>query len=122
MCSVTVMVVVYLSVYQLLNRVMFTYLVTAKQYNWVGDTDYAGLSTYGYYKEVCDQAQILFSTELINFTGESIAIAFDNAYYYDTVDKDVIFKFVSIEPYAAPSLSATYDYDTASFTKITEDF
>ena len=88
----------------------------------MGDTDYAGLSTYGYYKEVCDQAQILFSTELINFTGDSIAIAFDNAYYYDTLDKDVIFKFVSIEPYAAPSLSATYDYDTASFTKITEDF
>jgi hypothetical protein len=122
MCSVAIMMTVYLSVYQVLNRCMFTYLITATQYNWVGNTDYAGLSTYGYYKEVCDQAQILFSTELINFTGESIEVAFDNAYYYNTTNKDVIFKFVSIEPYAAPPLSATYDYATASFTKITEDF
>ncbi len=96
---------------------MFTYLIKAKEYTWVGDTDFVGLSTYGYYKESAAQQEVLFNTELINFTYDSIGVAFDSAFYY-SANRTPIYKFVSVEPYNPPPLSATYDYDTASFTDI----
>jgi hypothetical protein len=100
---------------------MFTFLITATQFDWVGDYDFLGLSAHGYYEQAVTPKQVLFSTDLINFTDSTIGSAFDAAFYNDATNKDILYKFGGIEPYRPPSLSAIYDYDTASFTKMIDE-
>jgi len=100
---------------------MFTFLITALEFKWVGDFDYLGLSAHGYYEQSLNTQRVLFDTDLINFTDSTLGSAFDAAFYNDATNKDILYKFVGVEPYKLPSLSAIYDYDTASFTKIIDE-